>query len=250
MNATIRKRAGVGATIAFAAAGLLISPSPVAASAVCPPPGPLEQIIAVDATELGPLTVQFRPIYGVYTESAAACWPGVDIDVTAFIGRPEGIGGVQFYAIEPAWLVERGHFLSVSDETDPDTGWIGPFLPVAVPPELESRFLSLEGQWARVTGHFSDRLAKTCAVTESSPEAEDVPTPAQAVEICRASFVISALAPLHPPNTDTAPLVDSAGRVAGWPSLLVGIAALVAFAGFYRRFARVDRGGRRCSRAI
>ena len=122
-------------------------PGLVAASAVCPPPPEtLAALIAADASETGPLTDAFPPIYGHYAEAAANCWGDSRITVRGFVAGPEGVGGTRSYAITPAWLVSRSHFLSVSDKVDPDAGPVGPFFAVAVPSALEKRIATLTGR--------------------------------------------------------------------------------------------------------
>ncbi len=204
----------------------LVAPAATVASAVCPPPGTLADIIAVDADHRGPLTEAFPPIYGPYAEGAAACWPGQEIVFTAFVSSPEGLGGTRSFTIEPAWLVSQAHFLSTSADVDAELGLVGPFLPVAVPPALEGTFKTLEGHWVRVSGQFDDEVAQTCVVTDGDPDA--APTPEQAIQICQTSFVLSAVAPLMTPNTDAATPARSADAPLGLPALLAAAAAAVA----------------------
>ena len=113
--------------LAVVAAGAihLAAPAATVASAVCPPPGTLADIIAVDADQHGPLTEAFPPIYGPYAEGAAACWPGQEIVVTAFVSSPEGLGGTRSFTIEPAWLVSEAHFLSASATVNAESGRSG-----------------------------------------------------------------------------------------------------------------------------
>ena len=230
-----RTRINVLLTIAVAIAIHLSVPAPAVASAVCPPPGTLADIIAVDAELPGPLTEQFRPVYGVYAEGAAACWPGQEIALTGFVSSPEGLGGTSEFTIEPQWLVSRAHWLSTSAAVDPDSGPVGPFFPVAVPTGLG--FATLEGHWVRATGHFDDALAATCVVTEGSPDA--APTPQQAVEICKTSFVLTSVAPLTAPNTDASVTEAPADPSTAAPAVLMAVAAAGACFLFVRR--RVTR---------
>lgn len=215
----------------------LAAPAATVASAVCPPPGTLAEIIAVDADQHGPLTEAFPPIYGPYAEGAAACWPGQEIVVTAFVSSPEGLGGTRSFTIEPAWLVSEAHFLSTSATADPESGPVGPFLPVAVPPALEGTLTSLAGHWVRASGHFDDEVAQTCVVAEGDPDA--APTPEQAIQICQTSFVLTAVAPLMTPNTDAAPSEQSADAQPGLPALPLAVATAAAFALSLRRSARI-----------
>ena len=223
--------------LAFALAGAIhvSSPAPATASAVCPPPGTLADIIAVDAAYPGPLTEQFPPVYGVYAEGATNCWPGSEIGLTGHVSNPEGLGGVSSFTIEPSWLVSRAHFLSVTDAVDAESGPIGPFLPVAVPPDLEAEFIALAGRWVSVKGHFDDAIAQTCSVTEGDPNLGAVPTQEQAVQICQTSFVLTSVE-LTVPNTD-AESSATPGDVQPWPGLVVTIAAAVSLVALSRRFA-------------
>jgi hypothetical protein len=229
-------RAGTLLVIALVATVHLATPPSTNASAVCPPPNSLAQVIAADATEVGPLTEQFRPIYGVYAEAAAACWEGQDIDLRGFVSGPEGIGGTRTWAIEPRWLIDSAHFLSVTDAVSPE-GWpVGPFFPVAVPERLDARFTSFDGRWVVVTGHFNDKVAKTCVAT-GDPAYGPVPTTDQAIAICRTAFVVTAVGPLVVPDTDVATTV-SRGSTSTEPSWLAIAGIAVLAVGCFLRAAR------------
>ena len=217
------------AAIVVGAIGLA-APPPALGTAVCPPPpNMLAGLIAADAVETGPLTEQFRPVYGVYAEAAAGCWGGAESTVAGFVASPEGLGGVSPFSIEPAWMVSRAHFLSTTDSIDPQAGPVGPFLPVAVPPSFEAEFTRLNHRWVRASGHFDDPAATSCVVTSSTPDLGAVPTAEQAIEICRTSFVLTAVDPLTTPPTDTESLERSAGDVPGWAGLVVAVAAGLSF---------------------
>jgi hypothetical protein len=243
MKLRIRRASTIVALIGIL--GLALSaPLPVLGSAVCPPaPTTLADLIASD-TGKGPLAEQFRPVYGVYAEAAAGCWPGEVITVTGFVARPEGIGGVVLFSIEPAWIVSRAHFLSTGDAIDPDAGPVGPFFPVAVPPALEAQFGGLDRKWVRVSGHFDDAAAATCIVSSSDPGAGAVPTAEQAIEICRTSFVVTGVelfapvaAPTLPPTATNDPPAHSVRALPGWIPLVV-LAAAASLALHHRRSAR------------
>lgn len=231
----VGNRRSDGLLLAVVVAGMILMTAPTSAlaSAVCPPPGTLAEIIAVDATDQGPLTEQFPPVYGVYAEGAAACWPGQEIVLTGFVSSPEGLGGASGFAIEPEWLVSRAHFLSTSGAVDPDSGSVGPFFPVAVPPRLERKFTRLTGRWVRVSGHLDDELATTCVVSQGTPPV--APTPEQAVQICQTSFVLTSVVRLAAPNTATQPSDAPAQQRVVWPAVLVAIAASAGFVLSLRR---------------
>jgi hypothetical protein len=119
-------------------------------------------------------------------------------------------------------MTSRAHFLSTTDAVDPEAGPVGPFFPVAVSPGLETAFAALEGRWVRATGHFGDPAATTCTVGPTGTNTGAVPTPEEAVEICRTSFVLTAVELFTLPPTDTAqvvaPSIDPPGlrRRAPW----------------------------------
>jgi hypothetical protein len=234
-------RLTVGA--ALAAMGVMLgSGAPAAASAVCPPaPSDLADLISVDATYPGSLTEAFRPIYGVYAEGAAACWPAEVITIAGFVASPEGLGGARPFTIEPGWMVSLAHFLSVSDRRDPDAGPVGPFLPVAVPPVLEARFSSLEGRWVRVSGHFDDPGAMTCVAVPTGTDLDGVPTPEEAIAICRTSFVLSSVEALSGPPTDAVAPRATLGMAArfGETGVVVVIVAGMALGVALRRYESV-----------
>ena len=214
----------------------LAAPAHATASAVCPPPpNSLAGLIATDAVNTGPLTDQFRPVYGVYAEAAAGCWGRAEITVAGFVAGPEGLGGVTPFSIEPAWMVSRAHFLSTTDSVDPQAGPVGPFFPVAVPPSLEAEFSALDRRWVRVSGHFDDREATTCVVASSDPALGAVPTAEQAIEICRTSFVLTVVEPSTAPPTDTESLDRPTVDLPGWVALLMAVAAGASFGLVLRR---------------
>lgn len=217
-----------------------VSAAPVVASGVCPSaPRTLADLIAVDAGYPGPLTADFPPIIGVYAEAAADCWPDEEIELIGVVRGPEGVGGVTWFKIEPMWLVDSGHWLSVTEAVDPD-GWpVGPFFPVAVPPELEPAFSRLAGRWVRVTGHFDDDRARSCHVTESNPSFGVVPTAEEAIRICRTSFVLTAVEHMVAPPTDTeAQPPPPAHGPPGWLPWFLAFAIIEAIALIVRFWTR------------
>jgi hypothetical protein len=217
-------RIALVAVIALVSA--IARPESAAASTVCPPPPKdLAALIAVDATYTGPLTDVFPPIYGHYAEGAANCWGDAGITVRGVVARPDGLGGTRSYKIEPDWLVSQSHFLSVSDKVHPDSGPVGPFFEVAVPPALEARFARMAGRWVTVSGHFHDPAAESCVVSRGAggPLA---PTTDQAVEICRTEFVITTVRADELPSTDTAPVSATVEKVHGALPPLMFLAAV------------------------
>ena len=141
----------------------------------------------------------FRPIYGTYSEAALACYRDRELRFTAFVAAPEGLGGARSYRIEPLWLASPGHWLAVDDSKQPEEFYSGPFLPVAARPRIEAALTDQDHRWVEVVGHFSDPAAEKCRVTLGSGE-PSAPTADQAIEICRTSFVVSALKRVAAPS--------------------------------------------------
>ena len=77
--------ASASATASAAATGTAL-PSAVVA---CPENPTLADILALDA-DPGPLSVAYRPDYGTYAESAAACYDNAELRFTAYVASPEG----------------------------------------------------------------------------------------------------------------------------------------------------------------
>jgi hypothetical protein len=136
-------------------------------------------------------------------ERALGCLGSEELEFVAFVGQPEGIGGVTTFTTEPRWLdtwsLGSTWLALTSHETSP--GFIdGPFMEVAVPPALQPAFADLEGRWVTVRAHFDDPLATTCMFgMEPAPEAPDQPTAADLVEMCRTSLVVSAIESIETP---------------------------------------------------
>lgn len=180
------------ATASAAAAGTVVP----TAVRPCPENPTLADLVALDA-DPGPLSVAYRPDYGTYAEAAVACYDNAELRFTAYVASPEGLGGLQEFVIEPAWLVNRGTWIAVDDSLEPEGSHSGPFLPVAVQPGEEPAFHDLSGQWVEISGHFSDATAAACRVTETLQPGG--PTDDEAKEICRTGFVVTAVDPVDRP---------------------------------------------------
>jgi hypothetical protein len=160
-------------------------------AARCPTEPTLADLIALDR-DPGPLTVAYRPIYGTYSEAATECYGSGELRFVAFVAAPDGLGGTRSYRIEPDWLVSRSHWIAPDDSKQPEGFFSGPFLPVAVPAAGETSFADLAGHWVEVRGHFADPAADTCRVTFGDG-ASMAPIHSESVEICRTSFVVTAI---------------------------------------------------------
>ena len=162
----------------------------------CPENPTLADLVALDA-DPGPLSVAYRPDYGTYAESAVACYDNAELRFTAYVASPEGLGGLEEFVITPAWLVNRGNWIAVDDSREPEGFFSGPFLPVAIPPGEEPAFRDLSGQWVEISGHFSDATAAACRVTETLQPGG--PSDAEAKDICRTGFAVTAMDPVDGP---------------------------------------------------
>jgi len=203
----------------LAASALLAGPA--AAAEPTPPPDSLCRDYPAAATPLrwlldlqdgsGPLAGSLG-LPGL-NERAIYCFGRGNLTVTAFVAQPEGLGGTVPYVVSPAWMdtwMSAGTFLAVGDAEAAQGAPAGPFLPVAVPPPLRTRFDALRGRWATVTLHFDDPGATGCRYAEGTvaPGTGDVPSARDLVELCRQSPVISsAVAARCPGRPLTLPVI-------------------------------------------
>ena len=104
----------------------------------------------------------------------------------------------------------------------------------ADPFAVQERF---RDQWVLISGHFDDSAAETCVATGIEGE---TPSPAEAIEICRSTFVLSAIGPapaVTPPPT-AALAEDEPADPLAWPFptllLLTAAGLLVAARGRHR----------------
>jgi hypothetical protein len=247
MDSQLRRWTGVAALLVAAASVALTRPVPVAASAMCPPPpATLAGLIAPDAVNTGPLTDEFRPIYGSYAEAAASCWGTAEISVIGFVAGPEGLGGTRAYTIDPQWMVSRAHWLSTTSKVDPESGPVGPFFAVAVPPTLEDRFSAFGAHWVTVSGHFNDPAAETCVVTEGTLEPGVVPAPEQTIATCRTAFALTSVDAIAVPPTDSVSPTAGPRESPDRAGVAIAVVAALGLVLGLRRFrsghhVRVDR---------
>ena len=178
------------------ASAVAIGTLPPAEVERCPEKPTLADLVRLDA-DPGPLSVAYRPDYGTYSESALACYDHSELQFTAYVASPEGLGGLQEFVIKPAWLVDRGHWIAVDNSLEPEGFFSGPFLPVAVLPGEEAAFRDRSGQWVEISGHFSDGTAGACRVIEMLQPGG--PSDQDAKAICRTAFVVTAVDPVDGP---------------------------------------------------
>src|SRR5262245_56906267 len=115
-----------------------------------------------------PSTIDVETYFDI-RDRVLACFGDDDVTFTAFRADPEGLGGLSAYAVEPKWLdtwtVLGGQYYLLADDTQVAPGFYGgPYMTVAVPPNLEATFKKLDGKWVSVTGHFDDPAAQSCRV--------------------------------------------------------------------------------------
>jgi len=214
------------ATLIAAMSGASLGTTVVAAAG-CPQEPTLRQLIALDR-EPGPLSSDFPPIFGSYHEGGLACYGDQTLGFRAFVAAPEGLGGARPYSITPGWLVSESSFVTPSDKEIEPGLLEGPWFAVAVPPRLEDRFSSRSRRWVQIRGHFDDPAAVGCRVDGDQTQ-PGVPSDAEAVEICRTSFVTESVRAAAP-DTSTAS-VASMPRSPDVNWALIGVVSFIAVLG-------------------
>jgi hypothetical protein len=158
------------------------------AVAACPTKAPtLETLIGL-RLDGGPLGDRYGDRLN---ERALACFKSATLTFTAFVAAPEGLGGTFAYQVAPDWLDTWNSeitFLAASDREAAPGAPFGPFLPVAVPPDVRPAFDGLRGHWVTVNGRMDSPTARICVATRIA--GTDVPQPPDLVEMCRTSFVV------------------------------------------------------------
>jgi hypothetical protein len=166
----------------------------------CPPIATMKTIVSL-RDRPGPLAAAYDE--PMLNEQALACFGARQLTILAFRAAPEGLGGAVSYAVEPSWLDtwQEGRFFVALSDKEIEPGFVeGPFLAVAVPPDLQDQFAALAGRWISMTGHFDDPAAGTCRLAgDPVPVGGQIPTPADVVEMCRTAFGISAIAAVESP---------------------------------------------------
>ncbi len=184
---------------------------PAEVVAACPPePITLETLIGL-RLDGGPLSDRYlSPV----NERALSCLKGSTLAFTAFVATPEGLGGTVAYQLTPSWIDtwnSAATFLAASDRDAARGAPNGPFLPVAVPPNVRPAFESQRGHWVTVSGRLDALAARTCVAAPGS--APDVPTPSDLVDMCRTSFVLDSIVP----GTDPCPVNQALKAIVATP---------------------------------
>lgn len=156
-------------------------------------------------------------------ENGPACYGDRTLRFTAFVRDPGAVGWTYPYGLKPAWFRAGAFFVAARNDLAPG---VGPITALAVPPALGDLQAEQVGHWVVVTGHFDDPAAAGCTAT-GNPEV--APSAADAVLICRSTFVVESVARTSPPTTATdpsAPPVEPAD-VGGWLALSAALGALL-----------------------
>ena len=197
--------AAVAAATAWVAVSATFSPvraTSYGPTVACSPPiATLQTLLSFGTYFDGPLAARYGE--PALNEGALACFGKAELTVVAFRTSPEGQGGAYAYQVAPAWMdtwQQTRWFLSPTNaEIAPGFG-AGPFLAVAVPPDLQARFDGLAGQWVSVRGQFDDDAAATCRLKgDPKPKGGEIPTKADVLAMCRTSFVVAGIDPIAAP---------------------------------------------------
>ncbi|HET7472432.1 MAG TPA: hypothetical protein VFJ71_04845 [Candidatus Limnocylindrales bacterium] len=218
---------------------------PVAQAASCPSlPVSVEDLVALQRQD-GPLAKAFSLGVTPMNERALACFGSREITLSAFVNRPDGLGGTSSFAITPSWIVGGGLIVFGSPrEVSPGFG-DGPFFFVSTRPSAGDLQHQYARRWVTIRGHFDDPAAATCRATGP---AGVTPSRTQAVEICRTMFVLTSIRTPAAPDTATSPPSTARSTPSSSPALWLGglVGALVAAAVIRR--SDTDRRSRRGSR--
>jgi hypothetical protein len=194
--------AAVTALVAISAAFAPVRATSYGPAVACEPAvATLQTLISLDTYFDGPLATRYGT--PALNEGALECLASTELTFVAFRAAPEGQGGVSAYLVQPDWMdtwQQPRWFVAPTDaEIAPGLG-AGPFLAVAVPPDLQARFEGLTGQWVSVRGHFDDAAAATCQLTGNpKPIPGEIPTKADLLAMCRTSFVVMGIDPIAVP---------------------------------------------------
>jgi hypothetical protein len=173
------------------------------------------ELAAADDYE-GPLAAKYDTDPMLMSESALDCYGNRTLRFVAYVRDPGAVGWTYTFGLQPAWFRGTAFFVAATADLAPGRG---PITALAVPPDLGDLQAKHVGHWVTVTGHFDDPAAQTCV---ASGEAGVAPTAAEAVEICRSTFVVASVARTSAPATTTIPGLDVVADPAagsGWIAL-------------------------------
>jgi hypothetical protein len=190
----------------------------------------LADLLYTTADYAGPLTGTFGDAMApmLMSDLALECYGDRTLRFTAWVRDPGVVGWEHLFGLKPDWFRSaKGLFVSVAAEPPPG---VTALVALAVPPALGDLQAKHVGHWVTVTGHFDDPAARTCVAIGEPALA---PTAAEAVGICRSTFVVASVARTTAPATSTEERVASApgiepGRVGGWLMVSAALAGTLA----------------------
>ncbi len=217
----LRVTAPLALLLGFLAPAVASPPLAVAASTPCVTGNPtlanLELAAAGDYE--GPLAAKFDTDPMLVSELALDCYGRRTLSFTAFVRDPGDVGWTYADGLDLGWFRTPRLFVATTSDLQPGRG---PFTALAAPPVLGDLQAKHVGHWVSVTGHFDDPAADTCTGTADA----GIPaTTAEAVGVCRSTFVVAAITPAEAPDTSTLVVGHSAGPAG--PGGVVVVAAAV-----------------------
>jgi hypothetical protein len=183
-----------GSLLAIGAAGDRPAAWQALPAAAAPPAAPVPPV-ANGGCPTGRLDLS--AILALEPAQRLSCFGGRAIKVTAFVARPEGLGGTCDCTATPAWLTGGGLGYPAA--------WLVPFaapfgqvdsLPAFARPSVKGATTTL--RWVSVTGHFDDPASSTCRVRNSDGSLRD--SAAESVQRCRQNFVVTTVTTVAPPD--------------------------------------------------
>ncbi|MFH1474499.1 MAG: hypothetical protein ABIG85_01425 [Chloroflexota bacterium] len=172
----------------------------------------LDDLLYTMGDYAGPLVGKYETDPMLMSDAALECYGNRTLRFTAFVRDPGEVGWTYNYGLQPAWFRGLGLFVATTSGLKPGHG---PFTALAVPPGLGNLQAKHAGHWVVVTGHFDDPAAATCTATG---EPGIAPGAADAVMICRSTFVVSSVSRTEAPATSMtdAPIVPPSSWSAAW----------------------------------
>ena len=180
----------------------------------------------------GPLVGKYQTDPMLVSDSALECYGSRMLRFTAWVRDAGVVGWEYLFGLKPGWLRSAtGLFVSVAAELPPG---VTPLVALAVPPALGNLQATYVGHRVTVTGHFDDPAARACV---ANGEPGLTPTTADAVAICRSTFVVAAVSPTAAPETAMADTNEPPTWWSAWLALsaALGGVATLWYAGRRRR---------------
>jgi hypothetical protein len=156
----------------------------------------LGELLSLAGDDAGPLVGRYDTDPMLMSDSALECYGRRTLRFKAYVRDPGVVGWEHPFGLKPAWFRSAdGLFVSVAAELPPG---VTPLVALAVPPALGDLQAQHVGHWVVVKGHFDDPGAATCTATGEPGVA---PNAADAVAICRSTFVVASVSRTEAPAT-------------------------------------------------